>query len=101
MVQVERAPFSRARWTHVVFTVEGMNSEEPGRTGSLYIDGRLQGSIEGWDRTLAWDPEDVLLVLGYGYAGHMDDLAVFSRALDRDEVRYLHQLEGGVKDLYR
>ncbi len=101
MVQVAKPPFSRDRWTHVVFTLDGVNEKGgAGRpSGSLYMNGKPQGRIEGWDLTFAWDPASVALVLGAAYVGHQDDLAVFDRALTDAEVEQLYALPGGVAGL--
>lgn len=101
MVQVEKPPFTRDTWTHVVFTVEHVNSKDPAAkpAGALYMNGELQGRIEGWDLTFAWDPASVALVLGAAYVGHQDDLAVFDRALTDAEVEQLFLLPGGVASL--
>ena len=42
----------------------------------------------------------MLLVLGAAYVGHMDDLAVFNRALTDDEVKQLYGLKQGVRELW-
>ncbi|MFM8728281.1 MAG: LamG-like jellyroll fold domain-containing protein [Planctomycetaceae bacterium] len=99
MVQVAKAPFSRDRWTHVVFTLENINDKPKKPSGRLYIDGKSRGAIENWDLTFAWDPDSVALVLGAAYVGRMDDLAVFGRVLTAAEVTTLHQLKNGVADL--
>jgi hypothetical protein len=99
MVQVAKAPFSRDRWTHAVFTLENVNDKTKPQSGRLYLNGELQGAIEKWDLTFGWEPARVLLVLGASYVGHMDDLAVFNRALNSDEVRALYGLPGGVSAL--
>jgi len=99
MVQVARAPFTRDAWTHVVFTVEHVNDKTKPKVGRLYLNGVYQGAIDGWDLTLDWEPSQVLLVLGASYVGHMDDLAVFGRALSSDEVRVLYELKDGVSEL--
>ncbi|MGV3663612.1 MAG: LamG-like jellyroll fold domain-containing protein [Prosthecobacter sp.] len=114
MVQVARPPFSRDVWTHVVFTVDGVNEKAAGTakdgkgkegggaarpSGSLYLNGKLQGRIEGWDLSFAWDPAAVALVLGASYVGHQDDLAVFDRALTDAEVAQLFALPNGVAGL--
>jgi hypothetical protein len=99
MVQVANAPFSRDAWTHAVFTLSDVNNKSGKPSGSLFLNGKLQGRIEGWDLTFGWDPASVALVLGASYVGHMDDLAVFDRALTDAEITALHQLEGGVKSL--
>ncbi|MEO1984868.1 MAG: family 16 glycoside hydrolase [Fuerstiella sp.] len=100
MVQVERAPFSREAWTHVVFTLENVNDKSKPSAGRLYLNGKLQGAIENWNLTLGWDPSQVLLVLGASYVGHMDDLAVFNRVLSDAEVQQIYALKNGVRNLY-
>ncbi|WP_435005570.1 family 16 glycoside hydrolase [Tundrisphaera lichenicola] len=99
MVQVERAPFSRATWTHVVFSLANVNDKSKPQMGRLHLNGKLQGTIENWDLTFGWDPARVLLVLGASYVGQMDDLAVFNRALTDGEVKQLYDLDQGVREL--
>jgi hypothetical protein len=98
MVKVERAPFSRTKWTHVVFSYDRLNAGKAG-VGKLYLDGKLQGTISGWDLTLGWEAEKVMLVLASSYVGQMDELSVFDRALTDAEVTQLHQLPKGVKGI--
>ena len=100
MVQVERPPFSRRSWTHVVFTVENINDAAGRAFGRLYLNGELQGSINDWDLRFGWDPSQVLLVLGMAYVGHMDDLAVFNRVLTDAEIHQIHGLKSGIRELY-
>lgn len=99
MVQVERAPFSRDAWTHAVFTLDNINDKSQPQRGRLYVNGKLQGTIENWDLAFGWDPESVRLVLGAAYVGYLDDLAVFNRALSDREVQYLYELKQGVGEL--
>jgi hypothetical protein len=99
MVQVERAPFARDQWTHVVFSLERVNDKGKPQIGRLYLNGKLQGTIENWDLTFDWDPSRVLLVLGAAYVGHLDDLAVFSRSLTDGEVLQLYGLKRGAREL--
>ncbi len=99
MVQVEKAPFSRDTWTHVVFSLENVNDKSRPQIGRLHINGRLQGTIENWDLTFGWDPEKVLVVLGAAYVGHLDDLAIFDHALTDGEIRLLYGLKNGVREL--
>ena len=99
MVQVERAPFSREKWTHAVFTLQNVNDKSQPQSGRLYLNGQLQGTIEKWDLTFGWDPARVLLVLGASYVGYLDDLAVFNRTLTEEEVQQLFGLVKGVGEL--
>jgi hypothetical protein len=99
MVQVSRAPFSRDAWTHAVFTLEKINDKSAKPTGRLWLNGQLQGTIENWDLTFDWKGDAANLVLGAAYVGHLDDLAVFDRALTDAEVRQLMALKNGVRDL--
>jgi hypothetical protein len=100
MVQMDRAPFSRDKWTHVAFTVENVNDKTRPQAGRLYVNGKLQGTIEKWNLTFDWDPAKVLLVLGAAYIGHIDDLAVFDRPLTAAEVERVYGLRAGVRELY-
>lgn len=99
MVQLKTAPFSRDRWTHAVFTLDRINAGKEVNGGTLYLDGKKQGEIKGFDLTFGWDPKAVMLVLGAAYVGQIDDLAVFDRALGEQEVKALHALKNGVADL--
>ena len=99
MVQVAKPPFSRDAWTHVAFTLSNVNSKAAKPSGSLYLNGAKQGSIENWDLSFGWDPASVALVLGASYVGHQDDLAVFDRALSDAEIEQVFQLPGGVGGL--
>jgi len=99
MVQVERAPFSRDEWTHVAFTLEHVNDKSKQSSARLYLNGKLQGTIENWDLTFGWDPAAVQLVLGAAYVGQMDDLAVFDRPLTDAEIQYLYESDQSVAEL--
>jgi hypothetical protein len=100
MVQIEKAPFSSEKWTHVVFTLENINDKSKPQSGTLYLNGERMGSIENWDLTFGWDPKDVQLVLGAAYVGHLDDLAVFNRPLTDAEVKRIYGLNHGIRELY-
>lgn len=101
MVQVSKTPFSREHWTHAVFTLAHVNDKSQPQVGRLYLNGKLQGTIENWDLTFGWEPEAARLVLGAAYVGYLDDLAVFDRALTDAEVQVLYGLESGVGELSR
>ncbi len=100
MVQLLRPPFTREIWTHVAFTLENINAKDAKPAGRLYLNGESQGAIENWDLSLSWDPASVLLVIGAAYVGHLDELAVFDRALSEAAVKDVFGLEGGVRSLY-
>lgn len=100
MVQVARAPFSREQWTHAVFSLEHLNHRGLQPSAHLYLNGQKAGSITGWDLTFGWNPNAVELVLGASYIGHMDDLAIFNKALSPDEVATLHGLPNGASALH-
>ena len=98
MVALHTAPFSRDRWTHAVFTFHRLNSGKAA-VGELYLDGKPQGSIRGWDLTFGWQASKVQLVLAAAYVGHIDDLAAFDRALTAAEVAQIFSLKNGIRDL--
>ena len=99
LVAVTPPPFKRGSWTHIVMTYTGLNSDAGG-TARLYLDGRFQGAAEGIQEPFTWDLPGSTIRLGINYVGLFDELALFDRALSDEEVRILHQLEGGVAALY-
>jgi hypothetical protein len=101
LVVVTRPPFRREEWHQVVFTLDRFNTGRADGKVALYLDGQPAGSLTERTHTYTWKPEDVVMMLGLGYTGWMDDLAVFDRALTADEVAALHRLPGGVADLHR
>lgn len=93
-------PFARDRWTHVVFTFENFNTGHPDGLARLYLDGRPVATVGFRQQTFTWDESQAALMLGLGYIGLMDELAVFNRALTPEEVRWLHALPKGVSELH-
>ena len=99
VVTVTRPPFSRARWTHVVFTFANFNTGKNDGTATLYLDGKSQGTMSAWEQTLSWEPAQVIAMLGISYTGLFDELAFFNRTLTAAEVGQLFALPGGVTAL--
>jgi hypothetical protein len=99
MVPVLQPPFRRDRWTHVLVTFANINSGEKNGRGTLYLDGKKQGTFDGWNNTFNWDVTKSALTLGLGYTGYLDDLAVFDRELTDAEARTVYSLRGGIAEL--
>lgn len=100
MVPVHTPPFQRDRWTHVVVTFANINSGAADGRGTLYLDGKKQGTFSGWNNTFNWDVSKSALTVGLAYVGFIDDLAVFNRELTDEDVRTLHSLPNGIRELH-
>lgn len=100
LVTVDNPPFSRGTWTHVLFTFERFNTGRADGVARLYLDGSPRGVLSPRTQTFTWDPASTAIALGLNYIGLIDDLAVFDRALNEDEIRSLYQLEQGVSGLH-
>ena len=92
MVTIKKPPFSRDAWTHVLFTFSGVNASDhrPGKA-TLYINGQSQGKLEQ-PMQFSWDIKKAAIMLGIEYIGDIDDLMIFSKELNADEVMYLYKL---------
>jgi hypothetical protein len=99
MVTVTKPPFTRQRWTHVVFTFANFNTGKKDGAATLYLDGKIQGSVSAKEQTFSWQPAKTIAMLGIAYTGLFDDLAFFNRALTAAEVEQLFALPGGVTAL--
>ena len=96
IVRVKQPPFGSDKWTHVVMTFSGFNTDGTGGTARLYINGDLQGTVKDRRQVFTWDLSKATIRVGLGYVGLLDELAVFKRALSADEVRTLYELPGGL-----
>lgn len=97
MIVVTRHPFKANEWTHVAYTLQGVNSES-GCTSKFYLNGQLQGIREAKEK-FTWDQDKLAIMLGIQYIGGMDDFAVFRTALTAEQIEQLMKLPGGVTSL--
>jgi hypothetical protein len=101
LVAVEKPPFGRGKWTHIVFTFERFNTGRPDGVVRLYLDGAPAGQLSPRQQTFTWDPSKATIAMGMSYVGLFDELSVFNRALSDAEVAALHALPQGVSPLVR
>ncbi len=97
-VTVERPPFKHAKWTHIVITFSKVNTTKS--TFKLYIDGEFKGVVKDINDPFTWEAEKGKIMLGLGYIGLMDELAVFDKPLNLNEVKYVFELKNGIKELF-
>ena len=76
------------KWHHVVLTYDGYAT-------AFFVDGRLRGSRAGWGTV---DPSGEPLYIGHGpwipnsgWNGSVDDVRIYSYALDAGEVKMLYE----------
>ncbi|MBZ5496331.1 MAG: LamG domain-containing protein [Acidobacteriia bacterium] len=98
-IVVTEPPFARGRWTHVVITFTGLNTD-PGGTARLYLNGRPQGTAREIREPFTWNFSQATIRLGVNYVGLYDDLSAFNRALSDKEVEVLYQLKNGAAALH-
>ncbi len=98
-VTVEISPFQPETWTHVVMVFSKVNTNHP--IFRLYLNGTFQGVIENVNDPFTWEPENGKIMLGLGYIGFMDELAIFNKSLDSNEVKYVFELEKGIRTLLK
>ncbi|MCA9174813.1 MAG: LamG domain-containing protein [Planctomycetales bacterium] len=99
IVRVKQPPFGRDRWTHVVMTFSGFNTDGTGGAAKLYINGDLQGTVKDRRQVFTWDLSKATIRVGLGYVGLIDELSIFDRALNADEVQTLYKLPAGLGGL--
>ena len=96
LIPVVYTPFDRDRWTHVVITIDGFNNPGTDAVASLYLNGELQGNVEGWQQQYTWDLESAQIRLGVNFVGDFDELSCFDRSLTPHEVEFLYSLSKGI-----
>lgn len=89
--------FSADKWTHVLFTWEGFNTGKKEAIAKLYLDGKLNGTLTGWNQQFTWaSTETSRLLLGLHYVGLLDEFSCFNRALSAEEVKRVHGFKSGL-----
>ena len=82
-------------------TFDHFNTGQTDGVLTAYLNGQRVGDLTGREQTFTWDPAQALIKIGIQYAGYVDDLAFFNRALSDDEVKTLYELKNGVASVLR
>lgn len=97
LVPSRSMPFGRDQWTHVVIRYENLNAGQG--KAQLYLNGALQGTQENITEPFGWDIERATIRLGLSYVGLLDELAVFDKALTKEEIAELYSMRGNMKSI--
>jgi hypothetical protein len=92
---VTQPPFRRGQWTHVAIVFANLNTDAGG-TAKLYLNGKLEGTVEGIREPFTWEPVRATIRLGVNYVGLWDELSIYDRALSDAAIDALYHLPGGV-----
>lgn len=96
LITAKNAPFGNDKWTHVLINFSNLNTKN-GKT-EFYINSKKAGSSDITE-SFTWDYEKSNILLGLSYIGLMDDLSIYSKALNEEEINTLYNLENGVKSV--
>jgi len=96
LVIVKQTPFAKGKWTHVAISHEGLGSGTGGQA-TLYLNGVRQGTTEKIPEPFEWDMTRAAIRLGVSYVGLFDELAVFSKPLNADEIQFLYKMKKGLR----
>ena len=84
--------WSDRKWHHVVATWRNANSGQADGSAALYIDGRLRGTMQGYEHRLTWNLDELAIGLGQRYVGKIDELLITEKALSAEQVSALFTL---------
>lgn len=98
-VTVTKPPFEKGKWTHIVITFSEVNTTKS--VFNLYLNGKHEGVIQDVNDPFTWDAEKGKIMLGLGYIGLMDELAIFDKPLNAKEVQSVFELKNGLKTLFK
>lgn len=87
-------------WHHVVATWRHANSGQANGEAELYIDGRLRGSMKGYEHYLTWDTDALTIGLGQRYVGAIDELLILDVSLPAEQVGELFGRDVPLRSLY-
>lgn len=99
-VVLHKPPFQADQWTHILITFENFNTGQTNGVARLYVNGKLEGEVIGRNQKYSWNPDKAVIFLGLNYAGLMDDVMIFDRALTGDEAAILARARGHNQPLF-
>lgn len=99
-VTVNPSPFQSKTWTHVAIVFSEVNTKTKS-TFKLFLNGKFIGMIKNINDPFTWEPENGKIMLGLGYIGFMDELAIFDKPLNPKEVKSIFELKNGLKTLFK
>lgn len=97
LVTVEQPPFNRGDWTHIVINFSGLNTDNG--TSELFVNGKSMGASPNIRDPFTWDEEKANIMLGLNYIGLLDELAVFRRPLNEEEIELIFNTKEGLKSI--
>lgn len=98
-VTVNPSPFNSETWTHVAMVFSKVNTKTKSEF-KLYLNAQLQGVIKNVNDPFTWEPENGKIMLGLGYIGLMDELVVFDKSLNPEEIKTVYELKNGLKTVF-
>lgn len=97
LVTVEQPPFNRGDWTHIVINFSGLNTDNG--SSELFVNGKSKGKVPTIEDPFTWNEEKANIMLGLNYIGLLDELAVFSRPLNIEEIELIFNTKEGLKSI--
>ena len=91
LVPVIKPPFTRDTWTHVAFTFDNFNTGKKDGVTRLYVNGEPKGALSPREQTFTWDMDQAMIMLGLSYVGRFDELAIFDRSFNAEEISQLYR----------
>ncbi len=98
-VTINNPPFENKKWTHIAITFSKVNTTKS--SFKLYLNGKFKGVIENVNDPFTWEAKNGKIMLGLGYIGFLDELSIFSKALNPEEVKAVFALKKGLKILLK
>lgn len=98
-VTVNPSPFQSKTWTHVVLVFSKVNTKTKSEF-KLYLNSEFKGVVKDINDPFTWEQKNGKIMLGLGYIGFMDELAIFDKPLDAKEVKDVFNLKNGMKTLF-
>lgn len=91
VIEATQVGWKADEWHHVAIGWKNFNSGQSDAEWVLYVDGKEAGRKTGMQLDISWNTTDLPLRFNhYGYAGKIDEVAVFNKMLSPEEARYLH-----------
>lgn len=89
LIVVGELGWDDGQWHHIAATWRNSNSGKANGEAAVYIDGRLRGTMSGYEHRLTWNIDELRIGLGQRYVGAICDFSIYDAALTVEQIREL------------
>jgi hypothetical protein len=99
LTRLKDVAFKAGEWHHLVLSWDRFNTGKKDGTHTLFVDGKKIGDLKDYKIGMDWEIEQTRVYFAVNLVGFLDELAVFNRPVNAEEVALLYKKPDVLKPL--